>query len=496
MLGPAAVPVALAHRDVGVAELLQLLAGGLREVRQDLDRVDLGGDLATGPRSGSRSPCRSRERGPGAAAPAAPSSARRCRAARSSGCPRSAAGGLRTRARAPPARRRGGAGPCASRRGRGGRARRGATICVSTMRARRAASPSVGVACTLGASFPGSQSRADASASGRDRIRRAAAAAARRPSRRAPARSATRPPTTVRTAEMPGISAAGTVSGSRESTVRSAAYPAAIRPRQDLLECREGGVRREQGQGLGAGSASRTAATRRAACRRDVLPRHGRVEPEERVLGFHRGVAAPASRAPASFSRRQAYAPAIRVGPSRASAQGMSEVACVGWIDAMTESRANRGKSSGAMTWACSIRGRCRAGRRAAAPRRRPMRTRRERSGCRDRRSRGSRAASRPGASRARSRPAARATSRAGPSARPRRSSRSSSAAPRLPSAPSAYGLDRADRQEVRAAADRAPRGREASRARRARARPWHRRGSAACPATARRSSAAIAAAS
>ena len=56
----------------------------------------------------------------------------------------------------------------------------------------------------------------------------------------------------------------------------------------------------------------------------------------------------------------------MRSGPRRSSAHGMSDVAWVGWIDAMTRS-ANRVKSSDAMTCACSMRGRVRAGRRSGA---------------------------------------------------------------------------------------------------------------------------------
>ncbi len=55
-------------------------------------------------------------------------------------------------------------------------------------------------------------------------------------------------------------------------------------------------------------------------------------------------------------NRCHAYAPASRCDPMRASAQGMSDVACVGCIEAMTPSSAKIGMSDSATTCACSIR--------------------------------------------------------------------------------------------------------------------------------------------
>ena len=50
------------------------------------------------------------------------------------------------------------------------------------------------------------------------------------------------------------------------------------------------------------------------------------------------------------------YAPFTRSGPSRASAQYMSLVQCVGCIEGITPRPLNRGTSAGAITCACSIR--------------------------------------------------------------------------------------------------------------------------------------------
>ena len=102
-----------------------------------------------------------------------------------------------------------------------------------------------------------------------------------------------------------GISAAGTAIGSRARIVRSAAYPGAMRPLLVLLE---------------AAYAASEVKSARASARREllagppsargpaveVLPRHRSVEPEERVLGFHREVAAARDADAGIFSRRQA----------------------------------------------------------------------------------------------------------------------------------------------------------------------------------------------
>src|SRR6266446_3568581 len=56
-----------------------------------------------------------------------------------------------------------------------------------------------------------------------------------------------------------------------------------------------------------------------------------------------------ARRAPESSTVRQAYAPLIRSGPTRSSAHGMSLVACVGCIDAITLEQRSATAAEGAV---------------------------------------------------------------------------------------------------------------------------------------------------
>ena len=90
-----------------------------------------------------------------------------------------------------------------------------------------------------------------------------------------------------------------------------------------------------------------------------LLPGDSRVDSPERVDDFDGEVAAVGernARLERTIARRRRRRP--DPGPSRASAQRRSSLACEGCIEAITPSSAKRATSCFRTTWACSIRSR------------------------------------------------------------------------------------------------------------------------------------------
>ncbi len=475
---PVAVP--FPHGHVAVAELLQPLGSTRARAPEGSRSSRPRGRAATGRRSGIRIRCRS----PGPVSSGERSSSS-VMSATMYGCEivwLPAIGSGRSsyaRARSAPDRRRDAAEPRASRAALADRERR-ARRSASRPSARRRAASGSPLRCGRHSGCGAPAGRCTRLRARGGRIRAPPPGSRRFP---APARAEGDPPADERraTTRIEGISASGSAHRVRREdrqvgfVSRSDAAPPVLFERRVR---RVGGEERER---FGTRQPLLRRASRRRACRDGPgasRPRRSR----EAGSPIRPGKSLPpASLAPALLQRPPRVGSRDARGPTRFSAHGMSEVAWVGWIEAITPSRAKRGMSSGATTWACSIRGRSppggASGSRPAAFAKASSATRLPRS---------------PIAWIQSCQPCRRA-SRASSSSRVRRGDEKSPVSRIVgivreqrgaPASESAVGvgLDRAHGQEIAPPPDARPRAKTAGQDVRRRARPSRRRGSGGAP--------------